>query len=119
MRKGGALLIVLVSSTAVGQPLSGGKGSVRRLKFSAGETVVESVNDTDHVIVKDAQGKKAAESWCAAGTFDLYAELFGKLSESVSREDRSAVVKLAAFPLRVNAKKALTFRSEASLLNEY
>ena len=71
------------------------------------------------MVVKDTQGKVLSESWCDSGTFDAYLALFTKLKESVARGDRSGVVKLAAYPFRVNAKKPLVFRNEASLLKGY
>ena len=38
---------------------------------------------------------------------------------SLGRGDRAAVLKLVRYPLRVNSKKALTFRNEASLSKAY
>jgi hypothetical protein len=60
-----------------------------------------------------------SESWCDSGAFDAYFVLFTKLKEALARGDRSAVVKLVAYPFRVNGKKPRILRNEASLSKSY
>lgn len=108
-----------VSVTADGQQSGTLKKSVRTVKFAAGETVIESGSDTDHVIVKDSQGNVTAESHCDSGSFDAYVTLFTKLRESLARGDRSVVVKLADYPLRVNSKSPLSIRDQVDLSKSY
>ena len=93
----------------LGQQSGAPKASIKTVKFPTGQTVIDSSSDGDHVVIKDAQGKITAESWCESGTFDAYFALFTKLKESAARGDRSAVVKLAAYPFRVNAEKPRSF----------
>ena len=119
-----ALLVLLMlspstSSAAEEQPSGATKGPARTVKFEGGETVIATDRGSDHVVVKNGQGKVVAESWCDSGAFDSYLALFNKLEDSVARADRNAVVKLATYPLRVNAKKPLVLRNEASLLKAY
>jgi hypothetical protein len=115
-----ALLLMMTASwsTADGQQ-SAAPTVPRTVKFAGGETIIEPGADADHVVVKDAQGQTTAESWCDSGTFDSYVALFTKLKETTGAGDRAAVVKLAAYPFRVNGKKTLTFRNEAALSKAY
>lgn len=107
------MLLMVVTS------ISSAAGSTKTVKFAAGETVIDSDQGSDHVVVKDTQGEVISESWCDSGTFDAYLALFTRLKESVARGDRNAVVKLVVYPFRVNAKKPLVFRNETSLLKGY
>jgi hypothetical protein len=115
-----ALLLLVVSVSSAADKQSGTpRTPARSVKFATGETAIDSDGETDHVVVKDTRGEVVSESWCDSGAFDAYFALFTRLKEALARGDRSAVVKLVAYPLRVNGKKPLVFRSEASLLKSY
>jgi hypothetical protein len=113
------LLLVAAVASAAGQPSGAPRGPARSVKFATGETVIESDGATDHVVVKDAQGEVVSESWCDAGAFDAYFALFTEVKEALAHGDRGAVVKLVAYPFRVNGEKPLIFRSEAALSKSY
>lgn len=113
------LLMATISSAAGRQESGAPKGPTRSVKFATGETVIDSDEWADHVVVKDAQGELMSESWCEPGTFDSYLALFTKLKEALARGDQTSVVKLVAYPFQVNATKPLTFRNEASLTKSY
>ena len=108
-----------MSSRAAGQEPGASSGSTRTIKHAVGETIVESGGHGDHVIIRDAEGKTTAESWCEPGAFDAYVALFTALKSSTGRGDRTGVVKMIAYPLRVNAKKPRTVRDEAALSKAY
>jgi hypothetical protein len=113
-----AVLLASVTAIAVGQASSTLR-TPTKIKFATGETTIVFDGDTDHVTVRDAQGTVMSESWCDSGSFDAYFTLFTKLKESAGRGDHAAVVKLAAYPLRINGKEPLTFRNAASLSKAY
>jgi hypothetical protein len=91
----------------------------RVITFATGFTTVDSHGGTDHVVVKDAKGNVTSESSCEPGTYDAYVTLFTKLKDGVGGKDRRAVVKLVAFPFRMNGPKPIVFRNEASLAKRY
>jgi hypothetical protein len=107
------------SSTAVGQQPGAAKAPVRTVKFAAGETTIGPASGGEQVVVRDKQGRVMSESWCEPGAFDAYRALFTKLKETVVKGDRRAVVKLCAYPLRVNAGKAVTYANAAALSKDY
>jgi len=80
--------------------------SVKKVKFPGGETTIETSGDDEKVIVRDSRSQVMAESTCNAGDFDTYSALFASLKDAIGRNDRSAVVKLMAYPLRVNGNQA-------------
>jgi hypothetical protein len=112
------LLLAASTSSSAGAQQPAARAS-RKLKFAAGQTVVEPGGDTDHVVVSDAQGKLMSESWCDAGTFDAYFVLFTGLKAALGRGDRVAVAKLIGYPFRVNAKRSLSLKNEAVLSKAY
>jgi hypothetical protein len=105
-------LILLVASVASAE-------ESRVVTFATGSTTIDSHGGSDHVVVKDAKGNVTSESSCEAGTYDAYVTLFTKLKDAVAGKDRRAVVKLVAFPFRMNGPKARVFRNEASLTERY
>lgn len=94
-------------------------GAVRTVKFSTGETVIESGSEADHVVVKDTKGNVTAESQCEPGSFDAYLALFTRLKESLARGDRGVVVKLVGYPLQVNGEGPLSVRNKSALFKNY
>jgi uncharacterized protein len=104
-----------------------GTPAIRKVPFSGGETTIERTTgiaggDYERITVKDAEGRESSESTCNPGDFDNFSALYTRLKEAVIREDRAAVVKLMAYPLRVNelkSKKPRIFRKEAALLKAY
>jgi hypothetical protein len=113
------LMMISILSCAAGQQSRTSRTPIKTVKFAGGEITVELGGHTDHVTVKDAKGNMMSESWCDSGTFDAYLTLFTKFKESAGRGDRMAVVKLVAYPLRVNGKKPINYRAESALLNDY
>jgi hypothetical protein len=113
------LMVISTSLCAIGQQSQATGTHTKTIKFSGGETTVEFGGHTGHVTNKDSKGNMMSESWCDSGTFDAYLTLFTKLKESAWRGDRMAVVKLVAYPLRVNGKKPMNYRDEAALLKNY
>ena len=95
------------------------RGNTRIVKFATGEAEVESDGGIDHVIVKDLNGTVLSDSRCDSGSFDDYVTFFTKLKEALAREDRKSVVKLVAYPFRVNGPKRLVLRNEESLSKSY
>jgi hypothetical protein len=95
------ILLLAVAAAAVAP------SAARIVKFAEGSTSIEAVGRVEHVVVRDT------------GTFDEYLALFTKLRDAVSRADRSAVVKLVNYPLRVNGKKPLVLQNAASLTKSY
>lgn len=91
----------------------------RVITFATGSATVDSHGGTDNVVVKDATGKVTSESSCEAGTYDAYLTLFIKLKDAVAGKDRRAVLKLVAFPFRMNGPDPIVFRDEASLTKGY
>jgi hypothetical protein len=105
-------LILLVASVASAE-------ESRVIKFATGSATVDSHGGTDHVVVKDTTGKVTSESSCETGTYDAYVTLFTKLKDAVAGKDRRAVLKLVAFPFRMNGPNPIVFRDEASLAKGY
>jgi hypothetical protein len=114
-----SLMMVSTLSNVVGQQSRTSRTRSKTIKFAGGETTVEFGGHTDLVTVKNAKGNVTSESWCDSGTFDAYLTLFTKLKESAGRSDKAAVVKLVAYPLRVNGKNSMTYRDEVVLLKAY
>ena len=107
------ILLLAVAAAAVAP------SAARIVKFAEGSTSIEAVGRVEHVVVRDTKGNVISESRCDSGTFDEYLALFTKLRDAVSRADRSAVVKLVNYPLRVNGKKPLVLQNAASLTKSY
>jgi len=107
-------------------PTPPGAPAIRKVRFPGGETTIERTvgigGEDERITVRDAEGHLSSESTCNPGDFDSFSSLYTRLKEAVVREDRAAVVKLMAYPLRVNdlkSKKPRTFRKEAALLKAY
>lgn len=113
------LFLIATASVAAAAPAESPNGNPKIIKFPGGETWVERSDQTDHVIVKDGNGEMQSESWCEAGTFDEFFDLFTKLKAALAKKDHAAVTKLMDYPFRVNTDKPRTFRTEAALLKAF
>ncbi len=102
------------------KPAPPGTPGARKVKFTRGETTIERVGDNERITVRDAKGQVESESFCNPGDFDDFFALYTRLKDAAVREDRTAVVKLMAYPLRVSiGKTSKTFRKQAALLKAY
>jgi len=93
--------------------------SPRILKFADGEIIVETGLEYDLVAVNDSRGELISKSWCKAGTFESYFELFTDIKAALDRRDRAAIVKLVGYPLEVNTKRRFSIKNPAALTQSY
>lgn len=84
--------------------------SVRIVHDNGHKIVIETQSGVQHITVTDRHGSLEAESWCdsQSGTYDQIVTLGQALVAAAKRDDRSALVSLMQFPLRVNFGSAHT-----------
>lgn len=105
-----AVLVVLAALTAA-----------QTVHFPGGEAVVTPANGAQHVVIKDAKGNVASDSYCDAssGSYDQIVRFGIAFKTAVTAGNRAQVARSMHYPLRVNAARKYTIANKAALLAHY
>lgn len=91
--------------------LLGAMPAQRVVRFSGGSTVIRQTAQGQRVTVRDARGAVTSDSYCdaASGTFDQATQFATAVRRAATRGDRTTLVGLMQYPLRVNTSPGHSF----------
>jgi outer membrane protein assembly factor BamB len=97
--------------------------ALRIVHFNGGTATITTQSGGEHVVIKDAKGQLEAESSCdsQSGTYDQIVKFGQAVVAAAYHNDRTAMMSLVQFPLRVNASstKSTLVINKATLQSRY
>lgn len=93
--------------------------ALRIVHFSGGTATITTQNGgVEHVVMKDAKGDLVAESDCdsQSGTYDHIVSFGQAVIIAAKNDDRTAMMTLVQYPIRINVKAKPLFIKDAATL---
>jgi hypothetical protein len=115
-----AIVCLLLLAVA---PLLAATTPARVVHFGGNTAIIETKDRVEHIVIRDRSGALTTETYCdwQSGTYDQIVALRNALKAAAARKDRTSLIALMEFPLRVNTapNRGFSIPSSRALLARY